>query len=183
VADWVGGRVVVALGTMAGVAAAVPRRVEDRLVRLDYGQFSLCGNPSPDADYMTSLEHALDGAGIAGDDHGLIIISPHQNNFAMPLRLERWDERPPDDAAEWEEVFEGSLLVADGVLQYCSPPDADAAFPVPSGRYAVRIAGRGFVHRGWPGSTTPGDRWRIQLWPSPDDVPARRVKRWETPAE
>jgi hypothetical protein len=36
---------------------------------------------------------------------------------------------------------------------------------VPAGTYAVRITGRGFVARGWPGTTTPGDEWRIQLWP------------------
>jgi hypothetical protein len=37
---------------------------------------------------------------------------------------------------------------------------------------AVRITGRGFLNYGWPGSTTPGDEWRLQLWPGrgPDAV-------------
>ena len=166
---------------MTHVTAPVPREAEERPVRLDHGQFSLTGNPSLEADYMALLERAIAGSGIAGDDHGLIIISPHQNNFEMPFLLEQWDDRPPDDAAEWEEVFEGSLLVVDGVLHYFSPTDASATFRVPSDRYAVRISGRGFVNRGWPGSTTPGDRWRVQLWPCPDDMSERRVKRWDPP--
>ncbi|MET7401655.1 hypothetical protein ABZS66_50065 [Dactylosporangium sp. NPDC005572] len=159
----------------------VPRQAEERLVWLDYGQFSLSGNLSLEADYMALLERAVAGSGIAGDEHGLVVISPHQNNFEMPFRVEQWNERPPDDAEEWEEVLEGSLLVVDGVLHYFSPTDAHVTFQVPSGRYAVRISGRGFVNRGWPGSTTPGDRWRVQLWPGADGVPERRVKRWGPP--
>lgn len=61
---------------MTHVTAPVPRQAEERLVRLDYGQFGLSGNQSPEADYMTLLERAIAGSGIAGDDHGLIVISP-----------------------------------------------------------------------------------------------------------
>ncbi|MEU8284256.1 hypothetical protein AB0C01_07940 [Micromonospora sp. NPDC048905] len=131
---------------------------------------------------MTLLEQAINGSGIAADDHGVIVISPHQNNFEMPFRLEVWDDRPLDDHEEWEEVFEASLLVVDDVLRYFSPTDAVADFKVPSGRYAARISGRGFINRGWPGSTTPGDSWRVQLWPSAGDFPVRRLKEWRHPA-
>ncbi|WP_410810100.1 hypothetical protein [Micromonospora sp. 067-2] len=164
------------------MTAPAPRRVEETTVRLDYGQFCLCGNPSPDADYLTLLEQAIKGPGIAADDNGVIVISPHQNNVEMPLRLEVWDDRPFDDQKEWEEVFEASLLVVDDVLHYSSPTDGVATFEVSSGRYAVRISGRGFVNRGWPGSMTPGDRWRVQLWPCAGDVPERRLKEWRHPA-
>ncbi|MEV4122566.1 hypothetical protein [Micromonospora sp. NPDC049645] len=167
---------------MPYVSAPAPRRVEEKAVRLDYGQFCLCGNPSPDADYMSLLEQAINGPGVAADDHGVIVISPHQNNVEMPFRLEVWDDRPLDDHEDWEEVFEASFLVVDEGLRYFSPTDAVANFEVPSGRYAARISGRGFVNRGWPGSITPGDRWRIQLWPSAGDIPARRLKEWHHPA-
>ncbi|MET8547108.1 hypothetical protein [Micromonospora zamorensis] len=120
------------------MSAPVPRRVEERAVRLDYGQFCLCGHPSPDADYMTLLEQAINGSGIAADDNGVIVISPHQNNFEMPFRLEVWDDPPP--------------------------------------------IGPGFVNRGWPGSTIPGDRWRVQLWSPAGDIPVRRLKQWRQPA-
>ncbi|MBQ1038775.1 hypothetical protein [Micromonospora sp. C81] len=164
------------------MSAPVPRRVEERTLRLDYGQFCLYGNPSPDADYMTLLEQAINGSGIAADDTGVVVISPHQNNFEMPFRLEVWDDPPPDDREDWEEAFEASLLVVDDVLQYFSPTDTVVTFEVPSGRYAARISGRGFVNRGWPGSTTPGDRWRVQLWSPAGDFPARRLKQWRQPA-
>ncbi|MGC4864727.1 hypothetical protein ACLQ3B_04730 [Micromonospora sp. DT53] len=163
------------------MSAPTPLQIEERSVRLDYGQFCLCGNPAPDADYITLLEQAINGSGIAADDNGVIVISPHQNNFSMPFRLEVWHDRPPDDHEDWEEAFEASLLVVDGVLRYFSPTDAVANFEVPSGRFAAGIAGRGFVNDGWPGSVTPGDRWRVQLWPSARDIPARRLKEWRHP--
>ncbi|MDI6099001.1 hypothetical protein QLQ12_10355 [Actinoplanes sp. NEAU-A12] len=158
-----------------------PRRVAESVVRLDHGQFCLCGNPSPDADYMALLEQAINGPGIAADDTGVIVISPHQNNFEMPLRLELWDARPPDDHDAWEEVFEAGLLVVDDLLRYFSPTDTVVNFEVPSGRYAARISGQGFVNRGWPGSITPGDRWRVRLWPAADTFPERRLKEWRHP--
>jgi len=53
--------------------------------------------------------------------------------------------------------------------------------PRAAGRYAVRITGRGFVNHGWPGSTTPGDHWRLQLWPTPDPIRPRRLRAWTKP--
>jgi DNA-binding CsgD family transcriptional regulator len=50
--------------------------------------------------------------------------------------------------------------------------------PVPSGRYAARMTGRGFLNHGWPGSTTPGDEWRLQLWPAAGPIPPPRVRSW-----
>ncbi|NYH41916.1 hypothetical protein HNR22_001643 [Micromonospora jinlongensis] len=96
----------------------------------------------------------------------------------MPFRLEVWDDPPPDDRQDWEEAFEASLLVVDDTLGYFSPTETIDTFEVPSGRYAARISGRGFVNRGWPGSTTRGDRWRVQLWSSAGDISARRIKQW-----
>ncbi|MEU1589703.1 hypothetical protein [Micromonospora sp. NPDC005710] len=58
------------------MSAPAPRRVEERAVRLDYGQFCICGNPSPDADYMPLLEQATNGSSIAAYDNGGIVISP-----------------------------------------------------------------------------------------------------------
>ena len=53
--------------------------------------------------------------------------------------------------------------------------------PMPAGDYVMRVVGRGFVARGWPGSTEPGDTWRIQLWPhvGTDPVPLRRLATWK----
>jgi hypothetical protein len=46
---------------------------------------------------------------------------------------------------------------------------------VPPGLYHALITGRGFVSHGWPGSTEPGDEWRIRLWPSPTPPEPRRL--------
>jgi len=128
---------------------------------------------------MALLDRALAGAHIASAGYGLVVVSPHQNNFEMPLRVEEWNAPPPADDGDWDEVFESHLTVVGGVLRYESPTMEAVPFEVPDGRYAVRISGRGFRNRGWPGSTTPGDSWRVQLWPSADVRPDRRVKEWQ----
>jgi len=164
------------------VTTASPLLVHDAIVALDYGQFSLCGSLERSGDYMSLLEVALQGEGIAGDNDAVLVCSPHQNNFKMPLRVEVWDHSPPDDQADWEEVFRCGLVVDDGGLRYESPTLAGTIFDVPAGTYSLLICGRGFVSRGWPGSTTPGDAWRVQMWPSADRPVPSRVKVWQQPA-
>ena len=128
---------------------------------------------------MDLLTQAQTGPGIASYECGVVVLSPHQNNFRMPLRIEVWRQRAPDDGDSWEEVAETRISVEDGELRYHSPATAGAAScPVPDGQYAVRICGRGFVNRGWPGSTEPGDAWRVQLWPATDEIVDQRVKSW-----
>ena len=75
-------------------------------VELDYGQFSLCtADVDPDLVHEL-LERALDGDGIAQTDAVLVVLSPHQNNFEMPLAVEVWDAPPAGDLSEWQEAFE-----------------------------------------------------------------------------
>jgi hypothetical protein len=165
------------------VTTASLRLAHDAVVWLDYGQFSLCGSFGGSGDYMGYLEHAIAGAGIAGDAYAVVVLSPHQNNFEMPFRVEVWDGEPPEDEADWEEIFLCGLVVDDGGLRYQSPITNTTVFDVPPGNYAVLICGRGFVNHGWPGSTRPGDAWRVRIWPSahlPVLVPFR-IKAWQQP--
>jgi hypothetical protein len=163
-----------------------PVQVFDLIVALEYAIFSLSGDPLPDAaaDALDRVvDEAVAGQGIAstaGNEH-VVVLSPHQNNFAMPLRVEVWPGEPPDDLDPWQEAFCTGLVVGDGGLVFESPTTGTRVVPVPSGRYAVRIAGRGFVRRGWPGSTTPGDEWRLQLWPAPGPIRPRRLRAWRDP--
>jgi hypothetical protein len=105
----------------------------------------------------------------------MAVISPHQMNFAMRLRIEVWAAQPPDDLDDWQEAFLTGLVAGEGGLRYESPTAAWETISVPPGRYTAHITGRGFVQRGWPGSTTPGDAWRVQLWQATKPVPARRL--------
>jgi hypothetical protein len=101
----------------------------------------------------------------------------------MPFRPEVWEHRPPDDQTSWEEVFESGLIVTAVELRYERPDFTDGpAIALPDGRYAVRICGPGFVNIGWPGTTTSGDTWRIQLWPDTDTSLDHRIKLWAPPA-
>ena len=166
-----------------------PDRVFDLTVRLEYGQFSLTGTYSPDAfppDLLRLLEDAIQGEGIASTEgnESVVVLSPHQNNFAMPLRVELWPAEPPDDLDDWQEAFLAGLLVdpAGIGMIYESPTMEGTTVPVPPGRYTVRIVGRGFVNYGWPGSTEPGDEWRVQLWPTSATPRPRRLRSWMPPA-
>jgi hypothetical protein len=170
------------------VTDAGPEESTVSTVALDYGQFYLVGAPPPadlarDIDLVDLIGQANDGDRIAQSGNLLIVLSPHQNNFEMSLTVQRWAAEPPPDLPAWQEVFEATLEVGAAGLRYESPTLPEHNLPVPAGRYAVRIAGRGFLNHGWPGSTTPGDEWRIQLWPSTARRPATRVARWAGPPE
>jgi hypothetical protein len=162
------------------VTDAGPHLVHDLVVPLDHGQFGIYGGYRPHVDYMDLLAKAQSGPGLASYECGVVILSPHQNNFRMPLRIEVWHQRPPDDGDSWEEIAECRLAVEAGELRYESPAAAGTAVcQVPNGQYALRVCGRGFVNRGWPGSTEPGDAWRVQLWPTVDEFADRRIKAWQ----
>jgi antitoxin (DNA-binding transcriptional repressor) of toxin-antitoxin stability system len=168
------------------VVPSSPVKAFDLTVRLDYGQFHLSSLPLPDGagdDLLQLVEEAAHGQGIAVTEGNelVVVISPHQNNFAMPLRVEVWPAEPPSDLDDWQEAFLTGLVVGPAGLAYESPTMEEATVPVPPGRYAVRITGRGFVNHGWPGSTTPGDHWRLQLWPTPDPIRPRRLRAWTKP--
>jgi hypothetical protein len=154
---------------------------QDLVVALDYGQFYL-HTLENDPDFaVTLLEQAQDADGIAQADGLLVVESPHQNNFEMPLAVEIWDSVPAEDLSEWEEAFEALLVVGDSGLTYESPTVELTQIVVSPGSYHALITGRGFVARGWPGSTEPGDQWRIRLCPSDEPIAARRLKRWIEP--
>ncbi|WP_394840711.1 hypothetical protein LZC95_27010 [Pendulispora brunnea] len=156
--------------------------VQEAVVALDYGQFYLKTGYTEGEDDLAVLDRAINGDGIAQGKNILIVLSPHQNNFKMPLRIERWSSEPPTDLEQWQEAFEASLKIDDFGLYYESPTlEGKVLETPPPGMYAVRIAGRGFVAHGWPGSTTPGDQWRIQLWPTKNLGPPKRVRAWSDP--
>jgi hypothetical protein len=153
----------------------------DLTVAMDYGQFTLHGGAAAleDVDREALLDLAQAADGVAGNGGSMLVQSPHQNNFAMALAVRVHRVEPPDDLDLWDEVFEAHLEVdADGELFYESPTVDVQRCAVPPGRYGVRVAGRGIVARGWPGSTKPGDSWRVQLW-STRTLPAiRRLRSW-----
>jgi hypothetical protein len=163
---------------------------EDLVVGLDYGHFYLRTYREEDMDLDDDPEiteiigWANDNDGIAQTPRTVVVISPHQNNFAMPLRLEAWSGPPPDDTADWPEAFEVHLDIGNwGDLSYDSPPEHNMELNVVPGAYHALITGRGFVQRGWPGSTTPGDSWRIRVWPSDGPQAPRRLSAWHAPGD
>lgn len=160
---------------------------EDHVVWLDYGQFYLTWETDLpfDEDELPgsglAVDLAIDADGIAQVTGMIVVLSPHQNNFAMPLRVEAWDSPPPDDTPQWPEAFEAHLDVPDDGLSYSSPTVDTVSLGVPAGRYHLLVTGRGFVAHGWPGSTKPGDDWRIRLWPSDGPPAPRRLSAWRAP--
>ncbi|MEV6340404.1 hypothetical protein AB0M12_37485 [Nocardia vinacea] len=159
-------------------------RITEHSVELmmDYGQFCIDGGLGDADNELDLLDQALAQWPCAGDGTALVVLSPHQNNFEMAIAVQVWDGRPPNDRDDWQQVCEGRLRVgSDGTLSISSPTDGWAdPCPVPPGDYLIEVGGRGFVNYGWPGTTTPGDIWRIRLWP--DDSGALLPHRlWDMP--
>jgi hypothetical protein len=116
-------------------------------------------------DSIDILNEAIEGRGIAQRRGTTVVLSRHQNNFAMPLRVELWEGPPINDLDEWEMACEVHIDVSESGLVYESPTMNATELPVPPGSYRLRICARGFVAYGFPGTTTPPDVWRLQCWP------------------
>jgi hypothetical protein len=153
----------------------------DLTVGLDRGHFYLqTDDPylKPDFD-LDLLVRRAQRDGIAQRWGMVVVRSPHLVNYAMPLRVELLDDRPEDDSPDWQEVFEVDLKVGKNDLTYESPGMSSFTIPIPPGEYHVEISGIGFSTHDRPGSTTPGDRWRLRLWPCDQTHPGRRIKSWD----
>ncbi|WP_124393479.1 hypothetical protein [Rhodococcus wratislaviensis] len=149
---------------------------------MDYGQFYLSGDSSPDSqeDLEELVGEALSDGTIASSQTSAVVLSPHQNNFDMQMAIEVWDQKPPEDRGDWDQVVDLVVEIdQDGTLLLDSPPGGEPhRVTIDPGRYRVEVCGRGFVALGWPGSIEPGDTWRIRLWPAistTDALPPRKL--------
>ncbi|WP_235282418.1 hypothetical protein [Microbacterium sp. SA39] len=137
---------------------------ETVLHALDYGQFTITGGALMDD--IALLADALRCPPTASDGRSVLVLSPHQNDFAMTVSIERWSDRPTHDESGWDQISVERLSVgATATVRLGSPTLEDTECTVPAGDYWVEVSGRGFVNYGWPGSTEPGDEWRLRLWP------------------
>lgn len=148
----------------------------------DHAQFYVLTGVIDDEDPAALVGEAFDNTlRVAQGETLIVVLSPHQNNFKMKFSFERWDGEPPADNAAWQEVCEAFLDVEEWGLMFGGTFE-DVKLPaLPPGRYAARICGRGFVAHGWPGSTAPGDAWRLQVWPADERFPPRRLASWSGP--
>jgi len=151
------------------------------VLAMDYGQFCLDGGLGDIDNELELLEQAQAEQPSAGDGTMIVVVCPHQNNFEMSVDVQVFDRRPAADRSQWQQVSENRLEVEEsGMLSVSSPTTEPVAVAVPSGRYVVEVSGRGFVNYGWPGSTTPGDVWRLRLWPDDGSV-LEPAQLWEMP--
>ena len=157
-----------------GQSMPSPTVSERVILAMDHGQFVLRGGLGEMDDEYQLIEQALAGQPSAGDGSTIVVLSPHQNNVEMPIDVEVFAARPPDDSADWQQVCENPLRIGEeGVLQIDSTAMSPVEVTVPPGDYMVQVAGRGFVNYGWPGTTTPDDVWRVRAY-----VP----NRWHRPS-
>ncbi|MGN5240220.1 hypothetical protein [Rhodococcus sp. SJ-3] len=151
------------------------------VLAMDYGQFCLDGGLGDIDNEMELLERAQAAQPSAGDGTMVVVLCPHQNNVEMSVEVQVFDRRPAADRSNWQQVSEGRLEVdAPGMLSVSSPTSEPVTVAVPPGQYMVEVSGRGFVNYGWPGSTTPGDGWRLRLWPDDGSV-IGPAQLWDMP--
>ncbi|ANS31756.1 hypothetical protein R1CP_35750 (plasmid) [Rhodococcus opacus] len=116
---------------------------------MDYGQFYLSGDSSPDRqdDLDELVEEALSDGTIASNQTSAVVVSPHQNNFDMQMAIEVWDQNPPEDRGDWDQVVDlileidqdGSLLLFPS--RWRTTPRDGRSGPVPRGSMRPRLRG------------------------------------------
>lgn len=161
------------------MSAAQPLSTTTVTLAMDFGQFTLTSG-MPDSDELALLEDALATPPSAGDGQTVLVTSPHQNNFAMAIAIERWAKRPQIDPDGWDQVSVETIALTASTVRLESPTMTGTTFELAEGSYWVEISGRGFVNYGWPGSTTPGDTWRLRFWPNTGPTDHTR-KLWNMP--
>lgn len=145
---------------------------------IDYGHFEVFDPQAfpPEVTDLLGLAQASPPSFSA--DGMAVILSPHQNNFDTSVAIEVWSARPDDDRDRWEQISENVFRVESGELFVGESLGAAAA----PDTYILQVSGRGFVGYGWPGSTEPGDEWRLRLWPARTDPGgARAPQQWSQP--
>ncbi len=92
-----------------------PPTVHRSVVALDHSQFWLSGQAEQAPRHQNLLDQALTGDAVAGDEQTLLVLSPHQNNFAMGLEIQHHHQPPVElDPVGWDEVCESHLLIEPG---------------------------------------------------------------------
>lgn len=152
----------------------------DISLMMDYGQiYFLGGGGTFEGEWHEFVDQAIADGLVTSDGHNLVVLSPHQNNFDLQMTVELWTSPPAADDDDWQIVVHETIKISDDqTLTIDSAPGGHAQrVAIPTGSYRIDIAASGFKTAGSPGSTTPGDRWRVRLWPSDDsETPAN--KRW-----
>lgn len=156
----------------------------------DYGQLYLYdaahdlggdGNP-----YLDALDAATRSGLTVGAAAGIVdVLMPRQENFSAPLEFGQVESPPPVDETAGH-VVEFDLASTGRIRLEGSGGSGELDIDVPPGRYRARLSGFGLEAAStWsyddPGS--PGDHYRLELWPSEVAQAPAELRRWEGYAE
>lgn len=147
-------------------------------LEMDHGQFYLGGGLGHLDDEYPLLQQALSAPPHAGDGRTVVVLSPHQSNFHMPVTVQVLLSRPVPDPTMWQQICQDRLEIGEaGTFSIDTTIGTnDVSCPVDPDRYLVEVSGRGFVRYQWQGDE-PADTWRIRLWPD-DGIPPIPATLW-----
>lgn len=152
-----------------------PARAVETEVYASHRQFYLV---DPEAKSRADL--VWDGQGLErhlGVSEGIVAVGTI-GYCDVPVRLELWEAEPPADLDDWDHVVDASLELRSGRLGlgWVEGPAELKPLEVLPGVYRLRSSAAGLDGAD---EMDGGDRYRIQLWPSPSAEPA--VLRWWPP--
>ncbi|WP_146251348.1 hypothetical protein [Nocardia tenerifensis] len=101
-------------------------------------------------------------------------MNPHQYNFEMRVDVELCDRPKHSERAGWQVVIDETTTRDDrGELLISSATStSDIPISIAPGSYHIEIRGRGLQFADQPDSTSPGDVWRMQVWPADGNAEA-----------
>lgn len=130
---------------------------------------------------LRALDDARRSGRWVGLADGMIdLVVPFRKSFDAAMRVEMWPAEPPVDDEAWDQVVDVDFDIHNGQLVF--EPSGGftpirCAASLPSGRYRVRVSGRGYAEMVAGGDGL--DSYRIRLWPRENDRSTELRKSWQ----
>jgi hypothetical protein len=152
----------------------------------DYGQLYVYDpaqlSPETGNPYLDALDAATASGLSVGVAAGLVdVLMPRQENFSAEIEVAQTTSSPSvSDTAD--HIVEFDLTSSGRIKLEGSGGSGELEIEVPAGRYRARLSGFAFdaaSQWSYKDSGYPGDRYRLELWPSEAPLPPAELKRWD----
>ena len=151
----------------------------------DYGQLYIHDAtwtlPTDGNAYLDALDAATASGLSVGIASGVVdVLMPRQENFSAEIDVFATGSAPwVDESAD--HIIEFDLASTGRITLEGSGGAGELDVEIPEGRYRARLSGFAFdaaARWSYDDPDPPGDRYRLELWPSEHRDPPAELRRW-----